>query len=130
MSEEAGDALLDKEIEMVEITKCVRKLKNNKTGGSDGIVGELPKYDGLGMVNLFEQLFQLYGRSRLSPGNGERALLTLCTHARSEGYCSCPLCVCMYVCVCLSLRSFLPPRASRPRNIGTYVFTTRQKKLL
>ena len=27
----------------------------------------------------------------------------------------------MYVCV--SVRSFLPPRASRPRNIGMYVFT-------
>ena len=25
------------------------------------------------------------------------------------------------VCVCESVRSFLPPRASRPRNIGTYI---------
>ena len=39
LSEEAGDALLDKVIEKSEIAKCVRK--NNKTGGSDGIVGEL-----------------------------------------------------------------------------------------
>ena len=28
-------------------------------------------------------------------------------------------CVCVCVCVCVSVRSFLPPRASRPRNIGT-----------
>ena len=29
-------------------------------------------------------------------------LLTLDTHARSEGYCSCPVCVCVCVCVCVS----------------------------
>ena len=31
----------------------------------------------------------------------------------------------MFVCV----RSFLPPRAPRPRNIGTYVFTATRKNL-
>ena len=35
----------------------------------------------------------------------------------------CPACVC--ACVC----SFLPPRASKPRNIGAYVFTATQKTL-
>ena len=39
-------------------------------------------------------------------------------------YCGCP------ACVCVSVRSFLPPRASRPRNMGTYVFTVTQKTLL
>ena len=34
-----------------------RKLKNNKTGGSDGLVGELLKYGGSGMVDLLQQLF-------------------------------------------------------------------------
>ena len=57
MSEEAGDTFLDKEIETGEIAKCVRKLKNNKTGGSDGIVGELLKYGESGMVDLLEQLW-------------------------------------------------------------------------
>ena len=28
------------------------------------------------------------------------------------------MCVCVCVCVCVSFRSFLPPRASRLRNIG------------
>ena len=32
--------------------------------------------------------------------------------------------------VCVSVRSFLPPCASRPRNIGTYVFTATRKTLL
>ena len=55
------------------------------------------------------------------------SILTLGAHARSEGYCCCPVCMCVYVCV--SVRSFPPPRASRPRNIGTYVFTATRKKL-
>ena len=44
LSEEARDAFLDKEIEKGEIAKCVRKLKYNKAGVSDGIVGKLLKY--------------------------------------------------------------------------------------
>ena len=32
--------------------------------------------------------------------------------------------------VCVSVRGFLPPRASRPRNIGTYVFTATRKTVL
>ena len=40
---EVGNALLDKEIEKGEIAKCLRKLKNSKTGGSDGIVSKLLK---------------------------------------------------------------------------------------
>ena len=39
------------------------------------------------------------------------------------------VCVCVCVCVslCVSVRSFLPPRASRPRNIGTSVFIATRK---
>ena len=59
MSEEVTDFLLDKEIEKGEIAKCLRNLKNRKTGGSDGIVGELLKYGGFGMVDLLEQLFSV-----------------------------------------------------------------------
>ena len=46
---------LDREIDLEEIALCVRKLKNNKTGGSDGLVGELLKYGGSGMVELLQQ---------------------------------------------------------------------------
>ena len=42
----------DKEIEKGE---CIK----NKTGGSDGLVGELLKYGGSGMVYLLEQLFSV-----------------------------------------------------------------------
>ena len=53
-------------------------------------------------------------------------LLILCEYVCVEGYCSSPVRVCVYVCVCVwggSVGSFLPPRASRPRNIDMYVFT-------
>ena len=59
LSEEVADLLLDKEIEKGEIEKCLRNLKNSKTGGSYGIVGELLKYGGSGMVDLLEQLFSV-----------------------------------------------------------------------
>ena len=67
LSEEVGDAFLDKEIEKGEIAKCVRKLKNNKTGGSDGIVGELLKYGGSGMVDLLEQLLSVIWQEEIVP---------------------------------------------------------------
>ena len=38
------DEYLDGELRKGEIEKCTSKLKNNKTGGSDGLVGELLKY--------------------------------------------------------------------------------------
>ena len=67
LSEEAGDAFLDKEIEKGDIAKCVRKLKNNNTGSSDGIVGELLKYGGSGMVDLLEQLFSVVWQEEIVP---------------------------------------------------------------
>ena len=61
------DAFLDKEIEKGEIAKCIRKFKNNKTGGSDGIVGKLLKYGGSGMVHLLEQLFSVIWQEEIVP---------------------------------------------------------------
>ena len=72
LSEEAGDAFLDKEVEKGEIAKCVRKLKNNKTGGSDGIVVELLKYGGSGMVDLLEQLFSVIWQEEIVPRQWRR----------------------------------------------------------
>ena len=48
--------MLDREIEPAEIARCLHSLKNNKTGGSDGLVGELLKYGGSGMVNLLSSV--------------------------------------------------------------------------
>ena len=59
LSKVCEDEALDREIEKAEIVKCICKLKNNKTGGSDGLVGELLKYGGSGMVYLLEHLFRV-----------------------------------------------------------------------
>ena len=73
-SVEHDDPVLDREIELQEIARCVRKLKNNKTGGSDGLVGELLKYGGSGMIvppkwreGLIVNLFKKGDRE--DPGN-------------------------------------------------------------
>ena len=46
---------------------CVRKLKNNKTGGSDTLVGELLKYGGSGMIDLLQQFFGVVWREEHVP---------------------------------------------------------------
>ena len=75
LSEEVTDSLLDKEIEKGEITKCLRNLKNSKTGGSDGIVGELLKYGGFGMVDLLEQLFSVIWQEEIVPRQWREGLI-------------------------------------------------------
>ena len=75
------DDILDREIESAEIsTACLRKLKNNKTGGSDGLVGELLKYGGSGMVDLLQQLFSVIWREEIVPPQfmERRAYLLTC----------------------------------------------------
>ena len=51
-SVDCEDNILDREIDPAEISRCLRRLKNNKTGGSDGLVGELLKNGGSGIVDL------------------------------------------------------------------------------
>ena len=53
----------------------MKKLKNNKTGGSDGLVGELRKYDGSGMVYLLEQLFLVIWREKTVPKQWREGLI-------------------------------------------------------
>ena len=51
------DKVLNRGISYAEIKKCSKSLKNNKTGGNDGVVGELFKYGGKGMANLLKVLY-------------------------------------------------------------------------
>ena len=46
---------MDRDINFAE-TKCSKSLKKNKTGGNNGLVGELFKYGGKGMVHLLKVL--------------------------------------------------------------------------
>ena len=86
LSEEVTDSLLDKEIEMGEVAKCLRNLKNSKTVGSDGIVGELLKYGGSGMVDLLEQLFSVIWQEEIVPRQW-RALLLIYLRKGKGGPC-------------------------------------------
>ena len=55
------DEYLDGELHKEEIKKCIYKLQNNKTEGSDGLLRNLLKYGGVGMVDLLHQPFKLLG---------------------------------------------------------------------
>ena len=75
MSSACEDSILDREIEPAEIARCLHSLKNNKTGGSDGLVGELLKYGGSGMVNLLHQLFSVVWHAELVPPQWREGLI-------------------------------------------------------
>ena len=75
MSVACEDDILDGEIDSAEISRCLRKLKNNKTGGSDGLVGELLKYGGSGMVDLLQQLFSVIWREEIVPPQWREGLI-------------------------------------------------------
>ena len=72
ISELCKDEFLDKEIEKGETVKCI---KNNKTGRSDGLVGELLKYGGSGKVYLLEQLFSVVWREETVPKQWREGLI-------------------------------------------------------
>ena len=75
MSGVCRDDFLDREIERKEILGCIKRIKNNKTGGSDGLVGELLKYGGLGMVYLLEKLFLVIWREETVPKQWREGLI-------------------------------------------------------
>ena len=68
---------LDRQIDREEIAQCIKKLRNNKPGVCDGIVGELLKYGGSGMVCLLEQLFSVIRREELVPRQWQEGLIYL-----------------------------------------------------
>ena len=47
---------------------------NNKTGGSDGLVGGLLEYGGSGMVQLLQQLFTVIWHEEFVPPQWREAL--------------------------------------------------------
>ena len=65
------DEYLDGELHKGEIEKCVCKL----TGGSDGLVGELLKYGGGGMVDLLHQLFKVVWHEETVPKQWREGLI-------------------------------------------------------
>ena len=75
LSEVSKNDRLDRQMNREEIAQCVKKLKNNKTGRCDGIVWELLKYGGSGMVCLLEQLFSVIWCEELVPRQWQEGLI-------------------------------------------------------
>ena len=70
------DECLDGELCKGEIEKCVcNKTHFNKTGGSNGLVGELVKYGGGGMVDLLHQLFKVVWHEETVPKRWREGLI-------------------------------------------------------
>ena len=59
VSEWNEDEVLNQVMDRNERAQCLRKIKNNKTGGSDGFVGELLKYGGERMVLFIREVFKV-----------------------------------------------------------------------
>ena len=76
LSKVCEDEALDREIEKAEIAKCICKLKNNKTGGSDGLVGEL-RMVAREWFTCWSIYLELSGMRRLYLRNGERGSLLI-----------------------------------------------------
>ena len=54
-----SNGMLDQPITLAEVNHVVKAIKNNKSAGSDGIVGELIKYGGEPMCKMLLTLFNL-----------------------------------------------------------------------
>ena len=75
VSVEVADSVLNKEIEKDEIAKCLRNLKDSKTGCSDGIKSEFLKYGESEMVDLLQQLFSVIWREEIVPRKWREGLI-------------------------------------------------------
>ena len=69
------ESFLDSKIEVREILNCIRKIKNNKTGGNDGLVGELLKYGDVEMAYLLEQLYSVIWSEEYVPRQWREGLI-------------------------------------------------------
>ena len=68
--------ILDREIDLSEISRCIRKFKNNC--GSDSLVGELLKYGGSQWLVYCSCCFLLLDVKRWCFHNGEKSSLLIC----------------------------------------------------
>ena len=62
-----SSGILDQTITLAEVKYVVKAIKNNKSAGSDGIVGELIKYGGKPMYEMLLTLFNLVWKNEYVP---------------------------------------------------------------
>ena len=70
---------------MQKLKKCSKSLKNNKTGGNDGLVGELFKYGGKGMANLLKVLYGIVWTEESIPKQWRQGLIVKKGDAEDPG---------------------------------------------
>ena len=70
-----SNGVLDQPITLAEVSHVVKAIKNNKSAGSDGIVGELIKYGGKPMCEMLLALFNLVWDSKYAPSYWREGLI-------------------------------------------------------
>ena len=68
-----SNGILDQPITLAEVHYFVKAIWNNKSAGSDGIVGELIKYGGNSMCEMLSTLFNLVWNKEYFPTDWREA---------------------------------------------------------
>ena len=70
-----SNGVLDQPITLAEVSHVVKAIRNNKSAGSDGIVGELIKYVGEPMYEMLLALFNLVWDGEYAPSYWREGLI-------------------------------------------------------
>ena len=70
-----SNGMMDQPITLAEVSHVVKDIKNNKSAGSDGIVGELIKYGGEPMYEMLLTLFNLVWENECAPSYWREGLI-------------------------------------------------------
>ena len=70
-----SNGMMDQPITLAEVSHVVKAIKNNKSAGSDGIVGELIKYGGEPMCEMLLTLFNLVWDNECAPSYWREGLI-------------------------------------------------------
>ena len=70
-----SNRMLDQPITLAEVSHVVKAIKNNKSAGSDGIVGELIEYRGKPLCEMLLMLFNLVWDNECTPSYCREGLI-------------------------------------------------------
>ncbi|KAK7100495.1 hypothetical protein V1264_023441 [Littorina saxatilis] len=73
--EDVVEHVLDRPISKEEVTLAIRKLKNGKSAGPDGLIGELFKHSGEAVVMFLVRLFNVLFDSGFYPDNWKESII-------------------------------------------------------
>jgi len=82
LADSQGDILVE------EVQKAVKKLKNNKSSGNDGITGEMIKHGGPHLIEEIHQLCNKAWKTAIAPTEWKKSVLVLLHKKGSAMECS------------------------------------------